>query len=414
MPGADHRFCVRHLYANFRDAGHRGVALKDKLWGAVTAYTESEFNKKMDELEALSPTAHDYLRNIDPSVWSRSWFHTYSKSDLVVNNLCECFNSYVLQARDKPIISMVEMIRKKLMRRYQQKREGIRSCSSRLCPRAVEKLESIGEEASHCLPTYAGDGFFEVECHLKQYVVNIHRNTCSCRRWDLTGIPCPHGFAAIVYDGRNPEDFVDWFYTIEAYQKAYSPVIYPVPSSEQWLHTAYETLEPPPSRAHPGRPKKLQKRRPNERTPTGRIPRRQSGVLCSECKEMGHNKRTCPRLNRRQASQRVPSTAAAPKAPFTSGPPPTQSTPSTRSNRQVCVIPFLDSLFWNRIWFFVPMFTQTTRAAHLRDEAPSQSTPSTRSTRKVSIRTYNWFGNGSLLFVWLLPSSDLFDYFRHK
>ncbi|KAB1225346.1 hypothetical protein CJ030_MR1G015714 [Morella rubra] len=51
-------------------------------------------------------------------------------------------------------------------------------------------------------------------------------------------------------------------------------------------------------------------------------------------------------------------TAATPEAPFTSGPPPSQSTPSTRSNRQ------------------------TTRAAHLRDEAPSQSTPSTRSTRK--------------------------------
>ncbi|KAB1203081.1 hypothetical protein CJ030_MR8G005531 [Morella rubra] len=324
MPQADHRFCVRHLYANFRDAGHRGVALKDKLWGAATAYTESEFNKKMDELKALSPDAHEYLRKIDPSVWSRSWFHTHSKSDLVVNNLCECFNSYVLQARDKPIISMVEMIRKKLMRRYQLKREGIRTCTGRLCPRAVEKLESIGEEASHCLPTYAGDGYFEVECHLKQ----------------------------------NPEDFVDWFYTTEAYRKAYAPIIYPVPSEEQWLRTVYEAMEPPQSRAQPGRPKKLRKRGPDERTPTGRIPRRQSGILCSECKEMGHNKRTCPRLNRRKASRRVPSTAAAPDAPFTSGPPPSHSSPSTRSTRQ------------------------TIRVPHLRDETPSQSTPRTRTTRK--------------------------------
>ncbi|KAB1219738.1 hypothetical protein CJ030_MR2G005742 [Morella rubra] len=65
IPMVDHRFCVKHLYANFRDANHRGVALKDKLWCAATAYTESESNKKMDELKALSPNAHEYLRKVD-------------------------------------------------------------------------------------------------------------------------------------------------------------------------------------------------------------------------------------------------------------------------------------------------------------------------------------------------------------
>jgi hypothetical protein len=35
---ADHRVCVRHLWANFRDEGHRGVALKDMLWVAACAY----------------------------------------------------------------------------------------------------------------------------------------------------------------------------------------------------------------------------------------------------------------------------------------------------------------------------------------------------------------------------------------
>lgn len=121
----DHRFCVKHLYIKFKDAGHRRVAMKDKLWRATTSYTEAEFNKKMDELEVLSPTVHDYLRKVDPRVWSRSWFHTHSKSNMIINNLCESFNSYILVARDKPIIAMIEMIRKNLMKRYQLNREGI-------------------------------------------------------------------------------------------------------------------------------------------------------------------------------------------------------------------------------------------------------------------------------------------------
>jgi hypothetical protein len=27
------------LYANYRDVGHRGLALKEKLWSAAAAYT---------------------------------------------------------------------------------------------------------------------------------------------------------------------------------------------------------------------------------------------------------------------------------------------------------------------------------------------------------------------------------------
>ena len=43
----DHRACVRHIYANFRDSGYRGKALKDKLWGAASAYTKFEFDAHM-------------------------------------------------------------------------------------------------------------------------------------------------------------------------------------------------------------------------------------------------------------------------------------------------------------------------------------------------------------------------------
>jgi len=34
-PGAKHQICCRHLYVNYRDVGHRGLALKDKLWARL-------------------------------------------------------------------------------------------------------------------------------------------------------------------------------------------------------------------------------------------------------------------------------------------------------------------------------------------------------------------------------------------
>uniref|UniRef100_A0A2N9J415 Transposase MuDR plant domain-containing protein n=1 Tax=Fagus sylvatica TaxID=28930 RepID=A0A2N9J415_FAGSY len=70
-PDMDHRACVRHIYTNFRNSGHRGKALKDKLWAAASAYTEFEFDAYMVELKKLSPPAYEYLSKILVVTWSR-------------------------------------------------------------------------------------------------------------------------------------------------------------------------------------------------------------------------------------------------------------------------------------------------------------------------------------------------------
>lgn len=80
MPTVDHRICVRHLYANYRDiGGHKGIALKEKLWAAASAYTEWNFLRVMGELKRMKSDAHEYLAKIDPS----TWFATDSKCDLL-------------------------------------------------------------------------------------------------------------------------------------------------------------------------------------------------------------------------------------------------------------------------------------------------------------------------------------------
>lgn len=80
IPNVDHRICVRHLYANFRDiGGHRGVILKEKLWAAFSAYTEGDFMSVMDELKNMNNDAFEYLHKIDAS----AWFIEDTKSDFL-------------------------------------------------------------------------------------------------------------------------------------------------------------------------------------------------------------------------------------------------------------------------------------------------------------------------------------------
>jgi hypothetical protein len=57
---------MRHLYANFRDDGHKGLVLKDKLWKAAAAYSFVGYQREMEALKKLNPAAHAYLEKIDP------------------------------------------------------------------------------------------------------------------------------------------------------------------------------------------------------------------------------------------------------------------------------------------------------------------------------------------------------------
>jgi hypothetical protein len=259
--GTEHRICCRYLYANYRDVGHKGLALKDKLWTvAAAAYTEAEWTREMEELKSISPDAYEYLSNIDPSTWSRAWFSTFPTCDLIVNNLLECFNVWILKQRDLPIISLLEMLRKKLLKRYQKKWEGIVNMDGRICPKILARLDELAADAGHCYGVYAGDGFYEITDKQKQYVVNQVTRTCGCRQWDMTGIPCAHAMCAIWLDGGEPMDYVSHWYTVDMLKKAYEPIVYPMPGEEQWTKTNCEHIDPPVVRIQPGRPRVVRTR----------------------------------------------------------------------------------------------------------------------------------------------------------
>ncbi|GMY12308.1 MuDR family transposase [Fagus crenata] len=237
-PDMDHRTCVRHIYANFRDSGHKGKALKDKLWAATSAYTEFEFNAHMAKLKKLSPSIYEYLSKIPIATWSRSKFTTNPKSDLIVNNLSECFNSYILDARDKPILTMLDIIRRRLMRRFQVNRASIAKMSEKLCPKIQVKVDKAGVKASECLLIYSGEGKYEVDYRQQKFVVNLRDKTCGCKKWDISGIPCHHPISAILYEGSKIEDYVNHCYTIEKYKKSYEPIIHPVPICKKFGHNS--------------------------------------------------------------------------------------------------------------------------------------------------------------------------------
>ncbi|KAK8677078.1 hypothetical protein V6N13_142634 [Hibiscus sabdariffa] len=121
---ATHRTCVRHLYNNFKNSTNfKGKHLKDLLW-------------KM-----------------------------------------------ILEARDKPILTLMEMARTKIMQKIAMKNEDVDKYTGILCLKIQAKVELTTQQSTRCWLTHAGGHNYQVFAGpSNQLVVNLKNQACSCRK----------------------------------------------------------------------------------------------------------------------------------------------------------------------------------------------------------------------------------------
>ncbi|XP_071937522.1 uncharacterized protein [Coffea arabica] len=300
VPGVEHRHCVRHLHNNMKKL-HPGQSIKNRFWACARSSYMRRFESEMEILREYDGNAHRWLLdNTNPKHWSRSHFREAAKCDILLNNLCESFNSVILEAREKPILGMLENIRVYLMERLRTKREWMKKRTDDICPKIQNKLEKAKIECAANIARQSDDKRFEVQ-HIYggTYVVDLDKCTCTCRKWELTGLPCCHAIACISLAGGKPEDYVHKCYSREAYLAAYEPAIAPISGPNAWKCSTKEPVLPPNKVRLPGRPKKARRREPDEprKCSNGVTKLSKAGVCplsCSNCHEKGHTKRKMP------------------------------------------------------------------------------------------------------------------------
>ncbi|XP_039146796.1 uncharacterized protein LOC120284037 [Dioscorea cayenensis subsp. rotundata] len=91
----------------------------------------------------------------------------------------------------------------------------------------LDKIEELVEESRNLLVCRSDGDHFEV-VDQKNYCISLNARTCSCRRWQVYGIPCKHAYAAILQTDTNIHRYVDDYFTVDAYRQAYTEVIFPV------------------------------------------------------------------------------------------------------------------------------------------------------------------------------------------
>ncbi|PPD68386.1 hypothetical protein GOBAR_DD34735 [Gossypium barbadense] len=210
----------------------------------------------MVELKNTNQHAYDWLKEKNSTHWSRSHLSIRSQSDMLVNNLSEYFNKVILEARGNSILTITETIKTKIILLIVKKKEEAEKIKEILPPKIKKKLDvNMKNSLSDCFlgvfrRMLVGDRY-QVECGpSNQHVVDLVENSCSCRNWDLTGIPCMHVVVVIHKKDEYPE----------TYLAIYSNFIRPVRGPKQWESVPDMLLILPPTlRKPPSKPIKVKR-----------------------------------------------------------------------------------------------------------------------------------------------------------
>nr|KAJ0188950.1 hypothetical protein LSAT_V11C800415220 [Lactuca sativa] len=169
----------------------------------------------------------------DPKTWSRGFFQTGRCCDAVENRFSESFNVVIVDARKKPIITMLEELRLYMMDRiYNMKLKG-KQWGNYICPKIRDKVNLLKKTQRHYQVLPSGLNQFEVRGATDAYKVDLERKTCSCRLWQLNGYGCAHYIASISFLNRDVEAYVDNIFSTTTFRKAYNYRIAPMNSGQR-------------------------------------------------------------------------------------------------------------------------------------------------------------------------------------
>lgn len=288
--GSSHAFCMKHLSESIGKE-FKNSRLVHLLWKAAYSTTTIGFKERLAEIEEVSSEAAKWLQQFPPSRWALVYFEGTRYGHLSSN--IEDFNRWILETLELPIIQVIERIHSKLAAEFADRRAKSNSWLSMLTPSAEKRIAEAINRASTYQVLRSDEVEFEVLSAERSEIVNIGTHCCSCRDWQLYGIPCSHAVAALISARKDVYAFIERCFTVASYCETYSEDIHPIPGKIEWkkegevpMDEDVRVVRPPKFRRPPGRPEK-------KRICVEDFNREKHTVHCSRCNQTGHYKTTC-------------------------------------------------------------------------------------------------------------------------
>jgi hypothetical protein len=223
FPGVEHRECMRYIIAHFKLQSFRGQLFDDNLWPTSLTCSLKKHNYHLNQMY-MKPRVKTYMGNHHKNLWARSKFNEACKVDYVNNNLAESLNSWIRKIKGLHLVDMLDKIRQMLMIKFElcQRIASQKFIGHKIIPSVMKILHA----KTRCLKmSLVKLKPYEIEVTLLdrekrewRYPVDLQNMTCSCRQWQITGLPCIHALFFIT-SLRGPAAKIDQ-YVYECYSVA--------------------------------------------------------------------------------------------------------------------------------------------------------------------------------------------------
>ena len=204
---------------------------------------------------------------------------------MLSTNCAESMNSVMKKSRSLPICAMVEATRKKCSEYFYKRHCSSAQWDTTLTPNKEDVLEKNLKRSRWLAVHRCSEFEFQIQGEDSCDVVNLERWSCTCRDWDVRGIPCKHALVAITSARKEIYDYCDQYFKTVNYRAAYDDFVRPMRGREYWIRLETDAIVYPPlAQLQAGRRKTTLK----ESKDNGKKKRK-----CSSCGALGHNKCTC-------------------------------------------------------------------------------------------------------------------------
>ncbi|KAH7856453.1 hypothetical protein Vadar_001565 [Vaccinium darrowii] len=278
--------CPWEIFASERKKGSKTLQVKKynpnhncgRIW-----------NNKLMNSEWLSMMYFDEIR-ISPTLKVSEMMEKVRQEFKCNVSLSQCY-----RAKHKVLRKIEGSMDEQYAKLWDYCREIHRTNPDELGPKIHKKIEKIKERYGDYIIHPCGEGEFEARgFDGGQHTINLKTQTCSCRRWDLTGIPCEHAARVIVESGGQPEEYVSDWYSKHCFLTTYKNIMHPMNGPDMWEKSGKDPIKPPHFTRQPGRPRKARRREADELAKkTFKLSKRGVKMTCRKCGKQGHNSRTC-------------------------------------------------------------------------------------------------------------------------
>ncbi|XP_057780069.1 uncharacterized protein LOC130998672 [Salvia miltiorrhiza] len=170
------------------------------------------------------------------------------------------------------------------MSRIRDRKGNVDSWKNDRSTASLKLFELAKSESMTCNVIWNGEDGYEIGEGEDKHTVSLDNKLCTCRVWELTGVPCSHALAAMYSSGLDPLSVMSNWYHKSMFVKSYEHSIKPVLGVKFWKVREVDGIEPPPVEKKTGRPRKMRVRAPNEPKKSHKLSRRGQKQHCSICK----------------------------------------------------------------------------------------------------------------------------------